>query len=185
MKGCPKCQAVKPLDQFYRTKAGKPHSWCRACNNQSVRDRRSARQVDRLTAKIAEITLRAVNGKPCFRCGVAKALTEFRIDARKADGRAASCEDCMREAKRASRAAYYARNLDKVKTPTPTPERRKEYAANRRLKRKRASEEVADSYVARLFTRYSKALRPSDLPKALIEAKRYEILISRITKESK
>jgi len=108
-KRCSKCATVKALEAFQRSTGSHDglHCWCKPCVSGRARERREARNgspVEREAKaeirRLNQFADRIANGKRCTKCGLQKPLTEFRKDARKLDGCAAKCRECINVAKR-------------------------------------------------------------------------------------
>lgn len=186
-KRCSSCKSVKTFEFFYKnksTKDGLGHE-CKSCVSDHASRIRQGRTQKKIAGKLATVAAQTASGKTCFRCGCVKQLSAFNTDRSKPGGVVASCKDCMRASRAVANAKYKKANPEKVRALVQRHMKlfKHEYAKVRRLKIKRECMALSDAYVAKLLTRYTSALKPSALPKALIEAKRLELLISRYLKE--
>jgi hypothetical protein len=103
-KRCGRCGQTKRERAFYRN-AAKPDgrsAWCKRCEVVYQKLAGQAATVAKIAARKREIQARAELGKACFRCGVVKPLFAFPKDARKPDGRKATCTLCATPDRRAS-----------------------------------------------------------------------------------
>lgn len=185
-KKCSRCDRVMDVSSFYPsgTALDGLGSWCKECQNKHTRQVRQERALSRQRAVRDEVARkRAAGEKACTRCGESKPFSEFRPDPMRSLGVRSACLSCERGDLRAANRRYWQRSDARARAEQYKKDHRHELAANARLRRKLNSMEVSDQYVFRLFTRYTRALKPSHIPKALVEAKRLEILIQRHLKE--
>jgi hypothetical protein len=180
VKLCTRCKLEVAKSDFY----GKS-SWCKTCHNQYQKKKRSDIQVQKIQQRMADIELKKIQGKSCFRCGQMKDLSEFKTDARKKIGCSASCKACLVEDDRKSRKRYYLQQKAKVaaRTSIYRDENRESIARARRAKKKRESIELKDQYLVKLLNPNGRAIFSRLIPNALIEAKRYQVLIQRELQE--
>lgn len=111
-KKCTTCGEIKPLAQFYNSKASKdgkfPH--CKECDRIKNKERLKARDKERSREKgmieKPEEKMPEENTakkKRCSSCGIAKLLKEFSNNKATRDGKCYSCKACDRERGKAGR----------------------------------------------------------------------------------
>lgn len=133
-KQCGRCRELKPLDEFWASKATKDgkQGLCKSCCRNHVRswcadnpDRRREysrrayrkRNPDSKTFKqvVADKEAKALlSEKPCKKCGIVKPIEDFVPWSRTADGRTYQCRSCIAERAR----ARYSKNPTKYMAPT-------------------------------------------------------------------
>lgn len=150
--------------------------------------------------------------KTCLKCEVEKSLDSFYSDVVRKDKKSPYCKDCHREIKRlaklanpekisAQKRASYLRNIDTKKRydkiynqvhkerkyanmQSWKTNNRDKYNARCNALHKRHRENLEDEYIKTLLMKDTLAISRSDIPQALIEAKRLELLIKRIVKDA-
>lgn len=166
-KKCGKCRMDKSPDSFPRDKSRPDgrYSYCKACNTERVcainRKKTQERQEAR---RLAELENPATE-KPCTACGVVQGLEQFQREDSGLHGRRSKCNSCRR---------IYQRQLyqDQILIS-----RRRS-----RLTASRLCERLSDSYVKGLLTKHSN-LRNADIPPQLVELKRIQLRIKRMTED--
>jgi hypothetical protein len=187
-KRCGNCDVTKPLTAFYRNKSlVDGHAYvCKACQDSQAARRRTERAVkknrehrDRLNEILAD------GQKECFQCGARKPFAEFATDSSRLLGVRATCKECEKPAVVARAQRTYQNHRDAVlqRVAAYRDENREAIRQYARLRRKTDCEAVNDRYVTKLLTRDTRALKPSQIPKAIVEAKRLEVQIRRYLKE--
>jgi hypothetical protein len=184
VKRCSTCREELAISFFWRNAANTDgmQSQCKGCMTARAALRQDRRRRDRLAEHAAEVERRKTDGKPCARCHLIKPFGEFR-DKRPdhLDGVGSYCWHCQLERKRIK---YSKRPIEKR-----TAYQRAYIQANRqevRTKRiqQRATDraELADSYVAKLILGKSKDIKAKQLPKPIIDLKRQQIEVKRLSK---
>lgn len=92
---CRKCQQVKPLEAFNRSKGGMHgrKARCRTCTTDETRARRDAQRGGPARSRRALSPDGLVR---CTKCGEVRSATDFRAEPRNADGLRSQCKICDR-----------------------------------------------------------------------------------------
>jgi hypothetical protein len=114
-KRCPRCEEVKPAEQFHRHRTSKDglQPYCAECSL-IVRREWSERHADLVAAKQADRTMRGAmtpdGVKTCTKCGETKPKLSFYLHRGTADGRSTYCAECQKAQTR----AWNAANREKI-----------------------------------------------------------------------
>lgn len=120
--------------------------------------------------------------KTCSKCGESKALECFYRRADGVQGRHGQCKECIDAKNRGwavdNKVKLRALNVDRRASFSEGQRERARIAAQRRAKKRQ--DELTDSYVSIVL-----GISPSVCPKELIQAKREQLSLHRLTKELK
>jgi hypothetical protein len=167
---CFLCKKDLPTSEFYKN-SGRPSgidSWCKACaasRQKLTRSRqRDAANALKLLLPLAPPAV-TPEGKMCSTCRAYKDMDCFTKNPKMTFGRRSICKACD-----------YARVTSK---PEIWQEGRRKIS---RVKTKKRTEELTDSYVSRLLKR-SGTISPHEIPPSLVAVKRAHIELKRAIKE--
>ena len=103
-KICKKCDAEKPMSEFYKSEKAKDghHQWCKTCFKEYNKEKRLARTTTK---------------KLCSGCGIDKPTSEFYKNKSKKDGLQFECKECKDSRTRKARLAKKMPNAQSIKKP--------------------------------------------------------------------
>lgn len=183
-KKCGKCGAVKALSDFYKGES--PCKVCRAAHAKEYYKRKHEIQAVRrtcvrcwLTKPIGAFGKSLTACKECVNIYQAE-YREKNRERRRVEGR--ERYQTHRDIIRARALAFREKNRDELNAKQREYAKQEFVAERDRELRRLYSEKLTDAYVRRVISKHS-PLKSQDIPQAMVEAKRVQLLITRKIKD--
>lgn len=184
-KTCPKCGRCFERDEFGGRKDGRMQAYCRDCQRLVSKEKLARQQEAQRQAKLSRLVDLETSGKVCTKCGIKKPLGDFKKDKRKFSGRRSACIVCEAEWRQKLARERYLRLRDELLAKAATWRALNQRIITNQVREKRQSErnDLHDNYVKRLLIDRTQRLKAKDIPEQLIELKRDQLLLKRLTRQ--